>query len=543
MASPPIETPILIVGGGPVGLALAADLGWRGASCLLIEQGEGPADHPRATAINARSMEFMRRWGVAEAVRKASAPEDFPHTALYCTSLTGFEIARIERPHHGGSKPTITSPERAQRCNQIWLDPILRDAAQSFSSVEVRYRTRFESFAERGDDVIATAHDLARDERITIAARYLIDCSGGHSPIRRQLDIGMSGSPYIGHFLSIFVRAPELWKHHAMGKAALINFVEPEGLWRNLVILDGRELYRFGVRGKQYYDAPEQVDVERMFNEVIGNSVPHEIISIRRWVARNVVSDAYRNGRVFFAGDAAHLNHPSSGLGLNTGLGDAVDLSWKLAATLAGWGGPGLLESYETERQPVGRRNIGHADVSHQGDREREPPPEIFQDTPAGERERRTMGDAIVASMTRKFITDGLALGYRYDPSPICWNEADAAPHAAIEDYRPNAVTGSRAPHAWLAERRSIIDLYGRGFTLVRFGDNAPDVSAIAHAFASRAVPLSVQAVGNPAIGLLYERRLALVRPDGHVAWRGDAPPADPSALVDRVRGASASTS
>lgn len=534
-----IETPVLIVGGGPVGLALAADLGWRGTPCLVVEQGEGPADHPRATAINARSMEFMRRWGVAEAVRNASAPEDFPHTALYCTTLSGFEIARIDRPHHGGRGPTTTSPERAQRCNQIWLDPILRDLATSFASVDLRYRWRFEALTQTDEHVVATVHDLARDERRRIVAPYAIDCSGGHSSIRRQLDMTMSGSSYIGYFLSIFVKAPELWNHHAMGKAALINFVEPEGLWRNLVILDGRELYRFGVRGKAFYDAPEKVDVERMFTDVVGKKVPHEFISIRRWVARNVVSDSYRNGRVLFAGDAAHLNHPSSGLGLNTGLGDAVDLGWKLNATLAGWGGAALLRSYERERQPVGRRNIGHADVSHAGDRERKPPPEIFQDTPAGERARRTMSDAIVASMTRKFITDGLALGYRYDPSPICWNEADAAPHASIEDYHPNAVTGSRAPHAWLPDGRSIIDLYGRRFTLVRFGETASDVSAIARAFASRGVPLAVESVGDPAIGALYERRLALVRPDGHVAWRADAPPADPAALVERIRGAS----
>src|SRR4051794_36212978 len=259
-----IETPVLIVGGGPVGLALAADLGWRGASCLVIEQGEGPADHPRATAINARSMEFMRRWGVAGAVRDASAPEDFPHTALYCTTLTGFEIARIDRPHHGGRGPTTTSPERAQRCNQIWLDPILRDFATSFKSVDLRYRHRFESLVENGERVIATVHDLARDTRVRIAPQYLIDCSGGHSTIRRQFGLTMSGSPYTGHFLSIFVKAPALWEHHAMGKAALINFVEPEGLWRNLVILDGRELYRFGVRGKEFYDAPDKVDAERL---------------------------------------------------------------------------------------------------------------------------------------------------------------------------------------------------------------------------------------------------------------------------------------
>ena len=537
-----LQTPILIVGGGPVGLALASDLGLRGTSCLLIEQGEGLPDHPRATALNSRSMEFMRRWGIADAVHAAGTPDDFPHTALYCTTLSGFEIARIDRPHHGGRGASTTSPERAQRCNQIWLDPILRDLAMSFASVDLRYRWRFEALTQERDHVAATVRDLARDELHRIVAQYVIDCSGGHSLIRRQLDLTMSGSPYTGYFLSIFVKAPQLWTHHAMGKAALINFVEPEGLWRNLVILDGRELYRFGVRGKQYYDAPDKADCERLFTEVVGKNVPHEFISVCRWVARNVVSDNYRRGRIFFAGDAAHLNHPSSGLGLNTGLGDAVDLGWKLTAMLAGWGGSALLESYEIERQPVGRRNISHADVSHAGDREREPAPEIFEDTQAGAQARRRMGEAIVSSMTRKFITDGLALGYRYDPSPICLNEAGAAAHDAIEDYHPNAVTGSRAPHAWLGDGRSLIDLYGRGFTLLRFGEAAPDVSAIERAFKDRNVPLSVASVIDPAIASLYERRLVLVRPDGHVAWRSDAPPADPLALVERVRGASAST-
>ena len=151
------EIPILIVGAGPVGLALAADLGRRGVPCLVIEQGEGPPDHPRASALNARSMEFMRRFGVAEAVRAASAPEDFPHTALYCTSLNGFEIARIERPHHGGRGPTPESPERPQRCNQLWLDPILRDLALAQSGVELRYRCRFETLRQESDRVIVAA--------------------------------------------------------------------------------------------------------------------------------------------------------------------------------------------------------------------------------------------------------------------------------------------------------------------------------------------------------------------------------------------------
>jgi hypothetical protein len=348
----------------------------------------------------------------------------------------------------------------------------------------------------------------------------------------------MSGSPYLGYFVSIFVRAPELWKHHNMGKAALISFVEPEGIWRNMVMLDGRELYRFGVRGKNFYDDPDKIDAERLFTEVVGKKVPHEFISVRRWTARNVVSDIYQVGRIFLAGDAAHLNHPASGLGLNTGLGDVVDLGWKLEATLAGWGGSGLLGAYETERKPVGRRNVGHADASHAFDRE-QVRPDIAADTPEGARARREMGEGLVRSQTEKVITDGLALGYRYDPSPICWPDGGPPPPDTISDYHPTAAPGSRAPHAWLADGRSVIDLFGRGFVLLRLGDDTPDPAAIARAFGERQVPLAIASIADPKIAELYTRKLVLVRPDGHVAWRADAAPVNPRALADRVRGAS----
>jgi len=268
---------------------------------------------------------------------------------------------------------------------------------------------------------------------------------------------------------------------------------------------------------------------------VVGKPVPHEVISIRRWTARNVVSDRYREARVFLAGDAAHLNHPASGLGLNTGLGDAVDLAWKLEATLAGWAGAGLLDSYEIERHPVGVRNVGHASMTYDTDRTQQPHPEIALDTAAGAKARRAMGEAIVRTQTRKFITDGIALGYRYDPSPICWPDPDPAPPLTISEYNPTSYPGSRAPHAWLGAGRSTIDAFGRGFTLLRFGDDDP--GAIERSFGARGVPLAIISIADPAIGALYERRLVLVRPDGHVAWRSDAPPTDPGVLVDRVRG------
>jgi 2-polyprenyl-6-methoxyphenol hydroxylase-like FAD-dependent oxidoreductase len=535
-----IETPILIVGAGPIGLALAADLGIRGVPCLVVEQGDGPPDHPRASVLNARSMEFMRRLGVADAIRRDGTPEDFPHTALYCTTLTGFEIARIERPHHGGRGASADSPERSQRCNQIWLEPILRELAASQNCVTLRYRCRFESATEHGDTVRATVHDLASDQRQTITARYLVDCSGGHSPIRRALAIAMNGSNYLGYFLSVFVRAPELWTHHGMGKAALINFVEPQGLWRNLISLNGRELYRFGIRGKAYYDEPEKVDTERLFNEVVGKYVPHEIISVRRWTARNVVADQYRVGRIFLAGDAAHLNHPAAGLGMNTGLGDAFDLGWKLAAVHDGWASPAILDSYEVERRPVGRRNVGHADESHASDREQQPSPHIADPTPEGARARKALGDAIAPAQTRKVITDGLALGYRYDPSPIISPDGTQAPEDTVTTYHPTARPGSRAPHAFLAPDRSTVDLFGKNFVLMRLGPQAPDPSALTAAFARRDIPLTIETINQPYVATLYERALVLVRPDGHVAWRADTVPTDPLALADRVRGAAA---
>ena len=538
-ASGSIETPVLIVGGGPVGLALACDLGQRGVECLVIEQNEGQTDHPKASAINARSMEFFRRWGVAEIVKTAAAPEGFPHTAFYCTSLSGFEIARIERPNHGGRAPTKESPERPQRCNQLWLDPILREMATSHDNVTLWRQCRFERLAEKTGHVESIVTDLVRGEQRTIVAQHVVDCSGGRSPIRAAFDIAMNGSGYLGYFISVFVKIPNLWDYHDKGKAALIDFVDELGAWRSFVLLDGRELYRMGARSKEFYDAPEKVDIEALFRKACGrDDVPHEFISVRRWSARNVVADTYKVGRVLLAGDAAHINHPASGIGLNTGLGDIWDLGWKLDALLKGWGGSGLLDAYEAERRPVGQRNVDHANSSHAADRALPPNPDIAANTPAGAAARRRLGDDILAKAPQKVITDGLALGYRYGGSPLIVGDGTSAPPETISHYDGTTWPGARAPHAFLPDGRSMIDLYGKGFQLLRLGAGAPATDALENAFAARGAPLTVTVIAQPEIAALYERALVLVRPDGHVAWRGDALPADPGALVNRVRGA-----
>lgn len=533
-----LETAVLIVGGGPVGLALGADLGARGIDCLIIEQSDGVIYHPRATALNARTMELLRRWGVAEQVKRDGTPPDFPHTALYLTGLNGYEIARIERPSHGGTTPSPISPERPQRCNQLFLDPILRDLVNRLPSVKLRYRCRFESLSEEGDKVIATVRDLATNEQQRIAASYVADCSGSHSPIRRAFNIRMNGQTEPEYHLSVFMRLPELWKYHDKGKAALTFFIDEKGSWRNLVMIDGRDLYRFAISGKEFYDDPDAVDVVKYFNEVADPAIPREVISVIRWSACDVVAEKYRVGRVFLAGDAAHQNHPSGGFGLNTGMGDVDNLGWKLAATLQGWGGPRLLDSYEIERRPVGLRNINQAYTGHADNRDRPSHPEIAKDTPEGARARARMKEQILASQPAMVLSDGIALGYRYDPSPIVWPDGTPPTPDTSSTYVPTARPGSRAPHAWLAEGRSMVDLFGNGFVLLRFGPDAPDSGAIEAAFRRRKIPLQVVPIANPAIARLYDKKLVLVRPDGHVAWRSDAPPEDATALADYVRGA-----
>jgi hypothetical protein len=292
------------------------------------------------------------------------------------------------------------------------------------------------------------------------------------------------------------------------------------------------------VTGRSYYDAPDDVDAEAHFREIAGKDIPHEILSVRRWSARNVVAERYQAGNIFLAGDAAHLNHPAAGLGLNTGLGDVVDLGWKLSATFSGWGGPRLLDSYEPERRPVGVRNINHADASHASERDQTTHPEIALDTPAGAQARRLMGEHLVRVQTRRVLTDGLALGYQYAASPIVCSDGPAPEPSSSVDYHPTTLPGSRAPHARLPDGRSTIDLFGHGFTLLRLGDVAPDPSSLEQGFADRKVPLTTVSIGDRAIRAVYERDLVLVRPDGHVAWRSNSPPADPIAVVDRVRGA-----
>jgi 2-polyprenyl-6-methoxyphenol hydroxylase-like FAD-dependent oxidoreductase len=537
------ETPILIVGGGPVGLALAADLGRRGIECTLVEQGDGTIYHPRANTINSRTMEFCRRWGIAEEVRQAGTPPDFPLDIIYCTGLTGYTLARVDRPTYGGHKPLATTPERSQRCNQLFFDPILRKLAGNFPSVELRYRCRFESFTETADGVLCEVHDLAGDRRETIKARFLVACCAGRSSVPKALGVRWEGQPVLSYHLNVFLKIKELWTRHDKGKAAFYFFIDESGGGPSLIELDGNELWRLGLSLGQQPVAADAVDIPAIVEEFMGGDIPYEVVSVLPWTCRGIVADTWSRGNIFLAGDAVHQHAPTGGFGMNTGLGDAVDLAWKLAAAVDGWGGPALLESYETERKPVARRIVREATENHVPLADDSTLALVRAAGAEGDHARQKIGEEIVRERTRVFVSDGLVLGYRYEPSPVIVPDGTPAPAESVSRYTPVARPGSRAPHAWLEEGRSTLDLFGDGFVLLAFSGAAAEASSIAAAARSRGVPLKTVAIDDPQIAALYERRLVLVRPDGHVTWRGNVPPRDPLAFIDLVRGAARETS
>lgn len=530
--------PVLIVGGGPVGLALAVDLGWRNVPCLLVEQGDGEVIDAKMFATGIRTVEFCRRWGIAEKVKHWGYPEDFPFDNVFVTSLAGHEIGRIPMPALKDIPPFPTSPEGFAHCPQFVFDPILAATARTLPSVTLRYRCQLVSFRDMGDHVAAELLDHTTGKREQVRAQYLVGCDGIGSMVRKQLGFQMRGVELINHSFNIMFKARELWSGHGKGKAGRYVIVGPEGAWASLTPADGKDLWRLMVHGEPDTD-PDTVDAKAEVRRAIGDGRSFEIVKFGHWIRRRVVADHYQSGRVLLAGDAVHVTPPNGGLGMNTGIGDAVDLGWKLAAVHEGWAGPWLIDSYEPERRPVGIRQCDEAMLNFQRYGSRKPVPHVTDETPQGAQVRADLGKRLSTANSQAWENPlNTHLGYRYEGSPIVVPDGPLPPEPEdSRQYTQTSHPGCRAPHAWLPDGRSTLDLFGRGFTLLTFpGAPAPD--AIVAAARDRRVPLTVIGLDIPEIAALYERKLVLVRPDGHVAWRGDALPGDATALIDRVRGA-----
>jgi len=532
-----LRVPVLIVGGGPVGLALAAELGFQGIGCLLIEQGDGVVTIPKMNEVNTRTMELCRRWGIAEQVLDTPFPRDWPKDVVFVTSLSGYELGRVKRPPRR-VRASQHSPESTQTCSQHWFDPILQRFARSFPTVGLRYRCRLEAFEERPDCVRVTLEHVTTSARETVEAGYVVGCDGANSGVRRALGIGLSGQGRLGRAANLFFRAPGLLEACGRAPGTFFLALDPGGVWANLRIIDpSKAMWRLMINETDASTGSE-LDREAHLRRGLGQEFRVEWLGANIWHRQSVVAERYGSGRVFLAGDAVHQVSPTGALGMNTGIADAVDLGWKLAAVLRGWGGQELLASYDCERRPVGRRAVRMATEFHFLQSGYGGLAAIAEESEAGASLRQRIGAELVAQLGREFRTMGLQLGYRYAASPICSADAMPAPSDDPETYRPCAAPGARAPHAWLRDGRSILDLFGRGFVLLRFGPADGEDATIERAATARGVPLEVAAIDEAEASRLYERRLVLVRPDGHVAWRGDKAPANAAALIDTIRGA-----
>ena len=532
------HTPVLIVGGGPVGLSLACELGWRGIGCVLVERRDGSIGHPKMNQVGVRTMEFCRRWGIAQTVREQSIDEDFPRNYHYATAVNGYELARYEFPSRRNTKLEF-SPEALQRCSQIWFDPILQKHAASLASVQSRYLTELESFHDDGAGVDATLIERATGKRAQIRADYLVACDGADSAIREQLGIALLGDQSLSFNVNVFFRSRALDVLFAKGPALMQWIFGPEGMWADIVSIDGRELWRLSIMRLPAGTELTLAQAAERLRAAVGRDFEFEIISILPWTRKRVVAERYSQGRVHLCGDAVHQMSPTGGYGMNTGIQEAIDLGWKLAATLQGWGGPHLLESYDLERRPAALRITNEGARNYLQFLKIPVGTEIAEDTPRGVALRQRITDTIYGErFDREYDMQGATLGYRYEGSPITVPDGTPEPPDESMHYLPSARPGHRAPHAWLRDGRSMLDLFRQEFTLLRLGEQPVAADGIIGAARQQGVPLSVHAVADANVCQLYERRLVLVRPDGHVAWRGDADPTDPAAILRRVRGA-----
>ena len=536
-----MRSAVLIVGGGPVGSTLALDLAWRGIDVIVAEQNpRGQMPGVKCNHVAARTMEIFRRLGVAEIVRNKGLPADHANDVAFRTSAVGADFARIPIPcrrdrytFKDGPDGHWPTPEPPHRINQIYLDPLLAEAAASRPNVRFLWQTRVLGFTQTDAGVVADAENLATGARFSIGCEYLIGCDGPSSMVRREIGAQLIGDAMIGRTQSTYIRAPGL---RAM--------MQSEPAWSTQVMNPRRSANMFAVDGEETwlihnYLRPDetgfdQIDPDWCIRAILGvdTNFEYEILTRENWIGRRMLADRFRDRRVFICGDAAHLWVPFAGFGMNAGIADAMNLSWMLAGVLKGWAGPALLAAHEAERWPI-TEQVSHfaMDTAAALMKARAAVPDDLETNPAV---RAALGQQMLAMHTPQFCCGGLNFGSFYDRSPIIAYDGEAPPPYSMDGFTPSTVPGCRTPHVWLPDGRSLYDAMGPDYTLLRFDPSMP-VTAITQAAAARGVPLTVLDIDTQPP---YREKLVLSRPDQHVAWRGDAVPTDALGLIDRIRGA-----
>src|SRR5579864_5601976 len=516
------ETQVLIVGAGPVGLTLALDLGRRGVRCTLIERNTTSIQLPKMERCNARTMEIYRRLGIAERVRDAGLSRDAPMDVFLALSMASPPLAHLPCPSVAEATAEIAAHndggllEPYQLISQYTLEPLLRSIVETLPSVNVRFGCELISFMQDAGSVTAVVqpNDAAEE---TIRASYLVGCDGGSSTVRKQLGITLQGEGNIRKLRQALFRCDDLYERIPMGKGRHYHIAE--GPFFPFIILQDSTRH-----WTLHAGASSDAEMAEIFRKSLAMPIAFEMLSVNEWTQHLLCAERYGEGRVFVAGDAAHLVIPTGGLGMNTGVGDAVDLSWKLAATVAGWGGLQLLASYEAERRPIGLRNVkasraamtgrlGWRAAYHSN---------IRDNTPDGAATRERMA-ALFDTEQRK-VTEilGIEAGYRYGDSPIVWREPGEGPDPDNPAYVPTTWPGARLPHVWLSDGAALHDRLGSGYTLLRLGGTHSDTSGLERSFQELHAPLEVLDIVGERPRDIYQFDLLLIRPDLHVVWRGN---------------------
>ncbi len=566
----PEQVPVLIAGSGPVGLTLALTLARHGVAAILVERNPSTTTHPKMDITNGRSMELFRHLGVADELRKVAVPEDHPFDVSWVTNLTGWELARFRYPTAAQRRALIRecndgtmTLEPAMRVSQALLEPALKNLLESGSSqIDMRFGWALKTFAQDAEGVDAVIRCTATGETRTIRAQFLAGCDGAGSVVRKGLGIGLDDIGLrrlavrelgLSRLLPAAIRAYLADRETPMdGRIYLIHFTSPNRelferfgtAWHTqspegwtLISQNDRDTWTLHALLGAGTDA-DAIEPKQFLFAKLGIEFDCDIICFNAWRPRLSLANSYGNGRVWLAGDSVHQVVPAGGYGMNTGVGDAVGLGWMLAAIVQGWGDHRLLDAYEAERRAVAIRNRT-ASARHTLVRlaiKTAYRKVIHSEGWNGERSRRRLGREILDLGNLENEADGNEFGYRYDGSPVICDEPRAAPADHMDAYAPGTQPGTRPPSLFLEDGQAIFDLLGLGFTLLRFADL--DVDTVAAAAAERGMPLRVIDIRDHHARRLYERDLVLIRPDQHVAWRGDTVPDNPGAILDRVRGA-----
>lgn len=524
------------------------ELGWRGIDCILVNERPSTSTHPKGSTINSRTMEHMRRMGASAAIRKTGLPEDHTSDSIYVTRLSEYELGRLPMPslkekisNPGPWGETLLTPEPIHRSNQFYFEAVMRSHADSFDSTDLRYAWRLLSFEDRGDHVTAEIEEIETGNRESIICDYLVGCDGGQSMVRRQLGFSYGGRSssgdrfYDGTMLSIYVRAPEIFDVINMPIAWHYWTINPKGRV-DFITLDGKGEYVLLAEVASDVTIDDET-VRGIVQNAIGAETPFEVVSVQEWMAGlALVTDKYQKGRVFLGGDAVHLFTPSGGFGFNTGIDDSVNLGWKLAAVIQGWAPAALLETYESERRPIGVRNTSASGDYADKIGSLEFADYVDEDSERGAAAREDL-KAELLTFKEEFASLGVVLGARYDGSPLIVSDGSEPPPDHRAKYTPSACPGGRAPHYWIGDKDSIFDRFGPGFTLLRLGEDALAADAWIAAANDLNIPFTVAHVPEQAARELYEAPLVLIRPDQHVAWRGSETPADPRLILEKATG------